>query len=161
VDEPSVLAGLLDAIEEIQRVVPVVFPVHPRTRQRVAALGFAARVASMKALVVCEPMGYLDFLGLTAQSKLILTDSGGLQEESTALGIPCLTLREITERPITVTEGTNTVVGCDPRRIVAEARAALEGRGKAGRVPEMWDGRASERVAEVLRRLPAKRSTGC
>jgi UDP-N-acetylglucosamine 2-epimerase (non-hydrolysing) len=132
-------------------VVPVVVPVHPRTRQRIADHGFEARVVSMKGLVVCDPMGYLDFLGLTSQSRLILTDSGGLQEESTALGIPCLTLRENTERPVTVTEGTNTVVGCDARRIVAEARAALEGKGKAGRVPEMWDGRASERVAGVLR----------
>jgi UDP-N-acetylglucosamine 2-epimerase (non-hydrolysing) len=151
VDDRSVLDGLLDAIEEIQRVVPVLFPVHPRTRQRIADHGFEARVASMKGLVLVDPLGYLDFLGLTSQSKLILTDSGGLQEESTALGIPCLTFRENTERPVTVTDGTNTVVGCDPRRIVSEARAALEGRGKAGRVPELWDGRASERVAAVIR----------
>jgi UDP-N-acetylglucosamine 2-epimerase (non-hydrolysing) len=150
VDDGAVFAGLLGAIEEIQARLPVVFPVHPRTRQRIEAHGLSARVAAMRGLVLCEPLGYLDFLGLTSQSRLILTDSGGLQEESTALGIPCLTLRENTERPVTVTEGTNTVVGCDPERIIREATRVLDGGGKAGRVPELWDGKASERVAAVL-----------
>jgi len=102
-------------------------------------------------LRVCEPLGYLDFLGLMSQASLVLTDSGGLQEETTALGIPCLTLRENTERPVTVTEGTNTVVGVDPERIVAAARSALSGNGKAGRIPALWDGKASERIADVFR----------
>ncbi len=149
VDDPVVLAGLLDAIEVVQREVPVVFPAHPRTVKRLAEFGLEP--GRMPGLRVCEPLGYLEFLGLTSQARLVLTDSGGLQEETTALGIPCLTIRENTERPVTVSEGTNTVVGTDPARIVAEARAALEGRGKAGRVPALWDGRASERIAEVFR----------
>jgi UDP-N-acetylglucosamine 2-epimerase (non-hydrolysing) len=105
----------------------------------------------MAGLRLCEPLGYLEFLGLASQARLILTDSGGLQEESTALGIPCLTLRENTERPVTVSEGSNTVVGTSPDAVLAEARKALAGRGKAGRVPALWDGRASERIANVLR----------
>lgn len=152
VDEPGVLRGLLDALGEIQREVPIVFPVHPRTRKRIEEFGLAARAAGMAGLHLCEPLGYLEFLGLSSQSRLVLTDSGGLQEETTALGIPCLTIRENTERPITVAEGTNTLVGTDPARIVAEARSALAGKGKAGRTPALWDGKASERIAEVFRR---------
>jgi UDP-N-acetylglucosamine 2-epimerase (non-hydrolysing) len=151
VDVPEVLGGLLGAIDTIQRELPVVFPIHPRTRKRFEDFGFQAQVAAMTGLRLCEPLGYLEFLGLMSQAKLVLTDSGGLQEETTALGIPCLTLRENTERPVTISEGTNTLVGVDPERIVAEARAVLAGRGKGGRIPALWDGKASERVAEVFR----------
>jgi UDP-N-acetylglucosamine 2-epimerase (non-hydrolysing) len=151
VDVPEVLRGLFSAIEELQRELPIVFPAHPRTRKRFEEFGLTARLASMPGLRICEPLGYLEFLGLTSQARLVITDSGGLQEETTALGIPCLTLRENTERPVTVSEGTNTVVGVDPARILAEARAALAGRGKAGRVPALWDGKASDRIAEVFR----------
>lgn len=150
VDACSVLEGLIDALAEIQRILPIVFPVHPRTRKRFQEFSLGAKLATMKALILCEPLGYLEFLGLTSQASLILTDSGGLQEESTALGIPCLTLRENTERPITVTEGTNTVVGMEPSVIVAEAGRAIRN-GKAGRIPEFWDGKAGERIASVLR----------
>ncbi len=147
VDGVSALARLVGALVEIAALVPVVFPVHPRTRARLnhPRLGGAAA-----ALRLCEPLGYLDFLSLASGARLVLTDSGGLQEETTALGIPCLTLRESTERPITVTEGTNTVVGTAPERIVTEARRALAGQGKTGRRPELWDGRAAERVAEAI-----------
>ncbi|WP_050727641.1 non-hydrolyzing UDP-N-acetylglucosamine 2-epimerase [Vulgatibacter incomptus] len=157
VDDPMVLSGLLGAIELIQQQLPVVFPVHPRTRKQVEAFGFDSRVQAMKNLKLCEPLGYLEFLGLTSQAKLVLTDSGGLQEETTALGIPCLTLRENTERPVTVTEGTNTVVGTDPNSIMYEAESALAGRGKGGRRPALWDGRASERIAEVVRAFAVQR----
>jgi UDP-N-acetylglucosamine 2-epimerase (non-hydrolysing) len=150
VDDPCVLNDLLDAFEEIQAWLPIVFPVHPRTRKRFDEFGASSRIASMPRLTLCEPLGYLEFQGLTSQAKLVLTDSGGLQEETTALGIPCLTLRENTERPVTVTEGTNTVVGVDKGRIVHEARKALAGEGKSGRTPALWDGRASERIARVL-----------
>jgi UDP-N-acetylglucosamine 2-epimerase (non-hydrolysing) len=150
VDDRRVLEGLLDALDEMQRTLPIVFPVHPRTRKRFDEFGLGAKVAGMKSLILCEPLGYLEFLGLTSQARLILTDSGGLQEESTALGIPCLTLRANTERPITVTDGTNTVVGTNPAVIVAEAKRALQG-GKAGSIPELWDGKASDRIAAVLR----------
>ncbi|OFX23276.1 MAG: UDP-N-acetylglucosamine 2-epimerase [Anaeromyxobacter sp. RBG_16_69_14] len=158
VDDPKVFGGLVEALGEIQRHLPMVFPVHPRTRRRMEDFGLGPRVAALAGLRLCEPLGYLEFLGLTADAKLVLTDSGGLQEETTALGIPCLTIRENTERPVTVSEGTNTLVGVDPRRIVEEAMRALSGPGKAGRVPALWDGGASERIAEVLRTWKRVRS---
>ena len=151
VDDPVVLGRILEALGDLQGRLPVIFPVHPRTRKTLAA--FEAKLAGWPGLRVGEPLGYLDFLALTSQAKLVLTDSGGLQEETTALGVPCLTLRENTERPATVTEGTNTIVGTDPARIVVEAGAVLEGRGKAGRVPELWDGKAAGRIAEVYERF--------
>jgi UDP-N-acetylglucosamine 2-epimerase (non-hydrolysing) len=160
VDDPVALGRLLDAIEAVQARLPVVFPIHPRTRKRLAEFGVDGRVARMKGLKLCDPLGYLEFLGLTSQAKLVLTDSGGLQEETTALGIPCLTLRENTERPVTVSEGTNTVVGTDTQRIIAEAMAALDGRGKAGRIPALWEGKASERIAAVFQRWLSKRARG-
>jgi len=150
VDDPDTLRGIIGALEEVQRELPVVFPAHPRTRKRFEEFGLRERIAAMKSFKLCEPLGYLDFLGLTSQARLVLTDSGGLQEETTALGIPCLTIRENTERPITVTEGTNTLVGVDPEKIVAEAKTALAGTGKGGRTPALWDGKASERIAEVF-----------
>jgi UDP-N-acetylglucosamine 2-epimerase (non-hydrolysing) len=151
VDDPEVFGGLVEALGEIQRHLPIVFPLHPRTRKRMEDFGLGPRMAALAGLRLCEPLGYLEFLGLTADAKLVLTDSGGLQEETTALGIPCLTIRENTERPVTVSEGTNTLVGVDPRRIVDEVMRVLSGTGKAGRVPALWDGGASERIAEVLR----------
>lgn len=151
VDDPEVFGGLVEALGEIQRHLPIVFPLHPRTRKRMEDFGLGPRMAALAGLLLCEPLGYLEFLGLTADAKLVLTDSGGLQEETTALGIPCLTIRENTERPVTVSEGTNTLVGVDPRRIVDEVMRVLSGTGKAGRVPALWDGGASERIAEVLR----------
>jgi UDP-N-acetylglucosamine 2-epimerase (non-hydrolysing) len=159
VDDPGVLRGLIGAIGEIQRQVPVVFPAHPRTRKRFEQFGLAAEVAALPRLRVCEPLGYLEFLGLSSAAALVLTDSGGLQEETTALGIPCLTLRGNTERPVTVTEGTNTVVGVNPERILSTATAALSGRGKAGRVPALWDGKASERIADVFRSFLGRRAS--
>jgi UDP-N-acetylglucosamine 2-epimerase (non-hydrolysing) len=109
----------------------------------------------MRGLLLCDPLGYLEFLGLTSQARLVLTDSGGLQEETTALGIPCITLRENTERPITVSEGTNAVVGVNPKAIVAAARSS---RRQTPRVPKHWDGRASERIAEVFAKWWSSRS---
>jgi UDP-N-acetylglucosamine 2-epimerase (non-hydrolysing) len=146
VDDPAVLSRLLAALARVARELPVVFPVHPRTRARLAAPDLAKAAAALK---LVEPQGYLEFLSLTSAARLVLTDSGGLQEESTALGVPCLTLRENTERPITVAEGTNEVVGTDPERIVAAALRALEGRVSA-RCPALWDGRAAERAADAI-----------
>jgi UDP-N-acetylglucosamine 2-epimerase (non-hydrolysing) len=151
VDEPTVLRGLLEAIAVVQRHLPVVFPVHPRTRKRFTEFGLDPVIAGMANLKLCEPLGYLEFLALTSQAKVVLTDSGGLQEETTALGVPCFTIRENTERPITITEGTNTLVGVDPKKIVAAVEEALAGKGKAGRTPKLWDGKAAERIAVVLR----------
>jgi UDP-N-acetylglucosamine 2-epimerase (non-hydrolysing) len=146
VDRPETFRGILDAVGMIAREMPVVFPVHPRTRQRIAEFGLEDAARS---LTLTDPLGYIDFLSLTSHARLILTDSGGLQEESTALGIPCLTLRENTERPVTVTDGTNRVVGTDPAAISAGYREALDDAAPR-RVPELWDGRTSERIAAVL-----------
>jgi UDP-N-acetylglucosamine 2-epimerase (non-hydrolysing) len=151
VDLPETFTRILAALEEITQTLPVIFPVHPRTRKTIAELGLSERVASIKELRLIEPLGYLDFLSLYSGARLVLTDSGGIQEETTALGLPCLTLRENTERPITVELGTNVVVGTDTSRIVAAASAALNGSGKrATRQPPLWDGHASERILAAL-----------
>jgi UDP-N-acetylglucosamine 2-epimerase (non-hydrolysing) len=142
---------ILDALETIAAKLPIVFPVHPRTRKTIAELGLSTRVESIKDLRIVEPLGYLDFLNLSSSARLVLTDSGGIQEETTALGIPCLTLRENTERPITVEMGTNVVVGTDTTKIVAAANAALNGSAKkALRQPPLWDGQTSERILDAL-----------
>ena len=146
VDDPAKLRMLFDALETIHRAIPIVFPVHPRTTAAIED-----RLAGLRPeLRLTEPLGYLDFLSLMADARLVLTDSGGVQEETTALGVPCLTLRENTERPVTVSEGTNTIVGGDPEKIVNEARRILAGQGKKGRVPHLWDGRAAARIVDVL-----------
>jgi len=146
VDDPETLAGLFGALEEIHREVPVLFPVHPRTAAAIERL-LGGRAPALR---LVEPLGYLDFLRLMADAKLVLTDSGGIQEETTALGTTCLTLRENTERPITVSEGTNTIVGANPEVIRIEARKVLDGAGKSGRVPRFWDGQSAARIVDVL-----------
>ena len=148
VDDPDVLRGLLDVLCELSQELPLVFPVHPRTRARIEAAGLGYGLE--RGLLAMPPLGYLDMLGLMGGARLVLTDSGGIQEETTALAVPCITLRENTERPITVTEGTNTVVGTDPWRIRAAFREVLDGGGKAGRIPELWDGHAAERIAAAI-----------
>ena len=154
VDVPETFARILAALETITERLPVVFPVHPRTRKTIAALGLSDRVAAMKNLRVVDPLGYLDFLALYSQARLVLTDSGGIQEETTALGIPCLTLRENTERPITVEMGTNVIVGTDTGRIVNAASVALNGaERKPVQQPPLWDGHTSERILDVLEQV--------
>lgn len=150
VDDPEVLSRLVSALVDVSRDIPVVFPVHPRTRARIEETGLAAAIDGAPELRLVGPLGYLEFQALTSRARLVLTDSGGIQEETTALGVPCLTLRENTERPITVTEGTNTLVGRDPERIAPAMRRILDGEGKTGRTPELWDGRAGERAAAAL-----------
>ncbi len=149
VDDEQTLRGLLGALREVAATVPLVFPVHPRTRARIDAFGLMTLVETPR-IALFEPLGYLQLLGLMAQARLVLTDSGGLQEETTALGVPCLTLRENTERPVTVECGTNTVVGVEPARVLAAASDIFSTGGKRGRVPELWDGRAAERIADVM-----------
>ena len=147
VDEPESLRGILAALGEIAAELPLVFPAHPRTQARLREFGIAVP-ARMR---VIDPLGYLEFLRLWSNAKLVLTDSGGLQEETTALGIPCLTLRENTERPITIEQGTNHLVGCDPAKIKQTAFAVLRGELKlAGRVPELWDGQTAGRIVDAL-----------
>ena len=158
VDEPAALAKLLDVLGQTAANIPVVFPVHPRTRARLSAdAALRRQLEAAPGLILIDPVGYLDFLALTSNARLVITDSGGIQEETTALGIPCLTVRKNTERPVTVEIGTNTLVGTDPSEIVPAAIAVLEGRGKKGRVPELWDGRAAERIARILVRFCEER----
>jgi UDP-N-acetylglucosamine 2-epimerase (non-hydrolysing) len=155
VDRSETFESILAALEAITKTLPVIFPVHPRTRKTIAELGLRERVAAIKGLRLIDPLGYLDFLSLYSSARLVLTDSGGIQEETTALGIPCLTLRENTERPITVELGTNVIVGTDTNRIVSAARAALNGaiNGLGKRVthqPPLWDGHTAERILDAL-----------
>ncbi|MBI3665119.1 MAG: UDP-N-acetylglucosamine 2-epimerase (non-hydrolyzing) [Acidobacteria bacterium] len=154
VDEVGPLAGLVEALNEIARRLPVVFPVHPRTAQFLAASGVdTSRVRTV------APLGYLDFLRLMSRARLVLTDSGGIQEETTFLQVPCLTLRHNTERPVTIELGTNRLVGNDPARIVEAACEALESPLPSGRMPEKWDGRAAGRILDVLEAATAQDRT--
>ncbi len=150
VDDEAVLSGILDALLVIQKRIPLLFPAHPRTRKQITAFGFDKRLAAAPNLRIIDPLGYLPFLDLMMHACMVLTDSGGIQEETTILGVPCLTLRANTERPITVTEGTNKLVGSTPEKIVAAAAEILAGGGGNGRVPELWDGRSAERIVEIL-----------
>ncbi|RJP75906.1 MAG: UDP-N-acetylglucosamine 2-epimerase (non-hydrolyzing) [Candidatus Zixiibacteriota bacterium] len=152
VDDPAVLSRLLDAFEAIQKRLKLVFPAHPRTLKSLGRFNLGERLETMDNLLILPPQGYLDFMALTAGAKLTLTDSGGLQEETTILKVPCLTLRENTERPITITQGTNTLVGTQTGRIVEAAYGILDGKRPGGAVPPLWDGQASQRVVEVLLR---------
>ena len=154
VDEAGTLRKILGTLKLLQERIPIVFPVHPRTRASMRQVITAEECARLPSVHFTEPLRYLEFVGLLSQSAMVLTDSGGIQEECTYLGIPCLTLRATTERPVTVTEGTNVIVGTDQDRILAEAQAILAGRGKAGRVPALWDGQAAQRIVDVLRRQP-------
>lgn len=149
VDDPVVLERLLTTLRGISERLPLVFPVHPRTEARIAEMGLS-KLLDTPRIQRLPPQGYLAMLGLMSQARLVLTDSGGIQEETTALGVPCITLRENTERPITAEEGTNTVVGTDPARILAAFNDIITHGGKAGRVPELWDGRAAQRIVNVL-----------
>lgn len=150
VDDEGVLTQLVETLVRLARDLPVVFPVHPRTKARFLEGHPGTLVRGHPTLRLVEPAPYLEFQALLANARLVLTDSGGVQEETTALGIPCLTLRDNTERPVTVTEGTNTLVGRDPARIWPEIDRVLRGEGKSGRTPALWDGRAGERVADAI-----------
>jgi UDP-N-acetylglucosamine 2-epimerase (non-hydrolysing) len=150
VDNPDHLGEVVEAVVALTAHVPVVFPVHPRTRERLDSSGLAERLQAEPDVVLAPPLGYLDFISVLADAAVVLTDSGGVQEEATVLGRPCLTLRDRTERPVTVTEGTNRVVGVDARRILDEAVAALDNPPRERRVPELWDGKAGERIAAHL-----------
>ena len=140
---------LLAVLREVSEKLPLVFAMHPRTRANIERFALNDLVASER-IVLLPPQGYLEMLGMMSGAKLVLTDSGGLQEETTALGIPCLTIRENTERPITVEHGTNTMVGCDRAAILNGVDEILAGGGKCGRIPEFWDGQAAERIAADL-----------
>ena len=146
VDEEDALRGIVGALRELSEELPLVFPVHPRTRHNMERFG----IDPGPRLTLLSPLAYMDFLNLWKDAALVLTDSGGLQEETTALGVPCITLRENTERPITIEEGTNVLAGTDPAKILAAAREILRSGGKQSRRPVLWDGHAAERIVEIL-----------
>jgi len=188
VDNKSILSGIMSALQKIAKKVPVIFPVHPRTRNTLKNFGFAEYQSNqnirlsgsqrsghqgMEQLILTKPLGYMEFMGLMANAALVLTDSGGIQEETTILGVPCLTLRNNTERPITITEGTNILVGTDPKRIIKAANHILsaqraEGIGQRDKPkrreklhrpkrPELWDGKAAGRIVKILKMVALRR----
>ncbi len=151
VDDKETLNGILHALHEIQREVPLVLPIHPRTKKNLEAFGLSGWLEAWENLILTEPLGYLDFLCLMDRARVVLTDSGGIQEETTVCGVPCLTLRENTERPVTTKDGTNCLVGSDPSRILVAFRN-LHGSDMPcpAHLPPLWDGRAAERIVRVL-----------
>lgn len=154
VDDPAVLKSLLETALTVSRQLPVIFPMHPRTKSMIEKFGFSGMLAVPQVLLL-PPMGYLEMLGLMKDARIVLTDSGGIQEETTALGVPCITLRNNTERPITVDEGTNTIAGTDPETILRIFDDVMRTGGKAGRAPEFWDGKAAVRIAETIEKWMA------
>jgi UDP-N-acetylglucosamine 2-epimerase (non-hydrolysing) len=150
VDDAPQLAAVFEALGQVRERLPVIFPVHPRTHKRLQEFGLLERAAGLLGAGLCEPLGYLEFLHLMARARVVLTDSGGIQEETTILGVPCMTLRPATERPVTVTVGTNRVIGSAPERIMPEFERILMGDVPQGGVPELWDGKAAERIVEIL-----------
>jgi len=151
VDDEGMLERWVSVLERIGSDLPLVFPAHPRTAARLASAGLDGRLAGSGVKVV-EPLPYVEFISLVADSRLVLTDSGGIQEETTVLGVPCLTLRDSTERPVTVRLGTNQLVGVEPEAAIAAAEGVLSGPPASHSVPPLWDGRAAERIAQILRR---------
>jgi UDP-N-acetylglucosamine 2-epimerase (non-hydrolysing) len=150
VDNPQVFEPLLQTLAAISERLPVVFPMHPRTRSTAEKFGLAP-LLERPGIRLMSPLSYLEMLGLNREATVVITDSGGLQEETTALGVPCITVRQNTERPITMTEGTNTLTGPDPAKILACFDDILATGGKTGRIPEYWDGQAAVRIADHLR----------
>jgi UDP-N-acetylglucosamine 2-epimerase (non-hydrolysing) len=155
VDEPLVLRGLIETLQRVAALLPVVFPCHPRTTTKIKEFGLTKWVRTDEsirggAITAVPPLGYLDFLKLVAEARFVLTDSGGIQEETTVLGIPCITLRENTERPVTVTEGTNVLVGTSGEKILAAVNDVLTRKSTNVRVPELWDGHAARRIVDIL-----------
>src|SRR5262249_557302 len=148
-DDLDWLASLLRLLHELSQELPVLFPMHPRTRQRLWDLGLVSGTGNHR-LQLLDPAPYLSFLGMQSRATVVITDSGGIQEETTYLRVPCLTVRENTERPITVSAGTNVLVGRDPQRIHEEVERILAGNSKQGSVPALWDGHAAQRIASVI-----------
>lgn len=147
VDEPAMLHQIMQTLFDISEEIPLIFPLHPRTRQHLRALSLQPATSNLQ---LVDPLGYLEFLALQRHARLVITDSGGIQEETTYLGVPCLTVRENTERPVTVTLGTNRLVGQDMQRLRAAAQDVLAGSAQAGQIPPLWDGQAGTRIAQVI-----------
>lgn len=151
VDNATTFGQILDALEQIQQDLPILFPIHPRTQKNLGTLGLQERIDAMENIHLMEPIGYLDFLKLNSCAKVVFTDSGGIQEETTALKIPCITLRESTERPVTAEIGSNQIVGTDPQKILAAYEKTKSGHWREPRIPPLWDGKAAERIVRVIK----------
>ena len=150
VDDPAVFGRLLEALAVVQKDMPVIFPIHPRTRKMLETSHLGDKYRRLTGIVGIDPVGYLDFLKLMAHAKVVLTDSGGIQEETTILKVPCLTLRENTERPITASVGSNRIVGTNPASIIAAYQDVLAGRGRKPQQPPLWDGQAAQRIVDIM-----------
>ncbi len=150
VDEDEVFTRVLEGLLGASRRIKVIFPMHPRSRKKLESLEIYKKIKGNENFKIIDPIGYLDFLSLMKGAKLVITDSGGMQEETTVLGVPCLTLRENTERPITITEGTNILIGQDMKKLVEETDKVLSGNVKKGKIPELWDGKAAERIVAKI-----------
>jgi UDP-N-acetylglucosamine 2-epimerase (non-hydrolysing) len=153
VDIPEQLKSLLEVFKEFSGERKIIFPIHPRTRKNIEKFGFNEFTKSIDNLTLLEPLGYIDFLSLMMDADFILTDSGGIQEETTALGVPCLTMRTTTERPVTIEEGTNILIQPEANIIRREFKKIISGDKKAGRIPQLWDGKAADRIADILTKL--------
>ena len=156
VDDFDTFNRIINSIIEISTKIKIIFPIHPRTRKMAAKFNLLDHIKNSTNIILIEPVGYFDFISLMSKSKFVMTDSGGLQEETTALGIPCITLRENTERPITVSEGTNTIVGTDKDLIISTSNEILNSGGKKGQIPDLWDGKSAKRIADVLLQFERK-----
>jgi len=150
VDDPETFKRILEALQKIQKQIRIIFPVHPRTRKMISDMRLNRNISAMNNLTICEPLGYYDFGKLVSGSKFVMTDSGGIQEETTVYGIPCITLRENTERPITISEGTNELAGSDSAKIIEYADRILAGNWKKGTIPQLWDGKTAGRIIEFI-----------
>jgi UDP-N-acetylglucosamine 2-epimerase (non-hydrolysing) len=140
----------LDILNKIQQKIKIIFPIHPRTFKNIKKFNLQNKFKKLKNLIVTEPLGYLDFLCLMSNSKFVITDSGGIQEETTILGVPCITLRNNTERPVTINQGTNIIVSTDKGKVTNAALKVINGAQVKGRIPELWDGNASKRIVDIL-----------
>lgn len=152
VDDPDVFRRLISTFQKIEKELKLIFPIHPRSRKRISEFGLDEMIASMPNLKLLDPLGYLDFMNLMHNARVLLTDSGGIQEETTYLGIPCITMRENTERPVTMEVGTNVLVGSDTDMIYEEFKKVINGRAKKGSIPPMWDGHAAERIVDIIKK---------
>lgn len=152
VDNEEVFSGIMEALEEIQKHIKIIYPAHPRTRQKIKKFGFIDqyKFLSEDNFIMIEPAGYLEFIKLMSEARIVLTDSGGIQEETTVLGVPCITIRENTERPVTVTDGTNIIVGTKKEKIIQETKKILNEYNNLTKIPEKWDGFTADRIIKIL-----------
>ncbi len=153
VDVHEVLSGIVDAVIDVSESIPLFFPIHPRTRKKMQEFGLIKKIKLLSNIHIVEPLGYLEFLNMMAKARLVLTDSGGIQEETTILGVPCLTLRENTERPVTIIDGTNQLIGVNPEKIISAVQSVLNENCVKKERPALWDGQSAQRIVNVILNL--------